>query len=83
MATLQSAINGAAPSVKAAQKFNAAVAECYWDPAKREVALDVKHPGLLKGKPRESVLKPQPDDVALVLHTSGTTSRPKVVRPAL
>ena len=69
-----------APSVKAARKFDAAVAECYWDPVKREVALDVKHPGLLKGKRQETVLKPQPDDVALVLHTSGTTSRPKVVR---
>ncbi|KAI1081214.1 peroxisomal-coenzyme A synthetase [Whalleya microplaca] len=68
-----------APSVKAARKFNAAVAECYWDPVKREVALDVKDLGQLKGKGQEKVLQPQPDDVALVLHTSGTTSRPKVV----
>ncbi|KAI0179099.1 acetyl-CoA synthetase-like protein [Hypoxylon sp. FL1284] len=68
-----------APSVKAARKFNAAVAECYWDDAKKEVALDVKDLGQLKGQSKENVLKPQPDDVALVLHTSGTTSRPKVV----
>ncbi|KAI1402033.1 acetyl-CoA synthetase-like protein [Hypoxylon fuscum] len=68
-----------APSVKAARKFNAAIAECYWDNAKREVALDIKDLGQLKGKSKENVLKPQPDDVALVLHTSGTTSRPKVV----
>ncbi|KAF4120026.1 oxalate---CoA ligase [Geosmithia morbida] len=67
-----------APSVKAARKFNAAVAECYWDEAKGEVALDVKHLGKLAGK-KENVLQAQPDDVALILHTSGTTSRPKVV----
>ncbi|UZP36311.1 hypothetical protein NXS19_004127 [Fusarium pseudograminearum] len=67
-----------APSVKAAKKFNAAVAECYWDEAKGEVALDVKDYGLLKGK-KEKVLTAEPDDVALILHTSGTTSRPKVV----
>ncbi|KAI0206930.1 AMP-binding enzyme [Astrocystis sublimbata] len=68
-----------APSVKAAKRFNATIAECYWDPAKREVALDVKDLGQLKGAQKSPVLEPQPDDVALVLHTSGTTSRPKVV----
>lgn len=57
-----------APSVRAARKFNAAVAECYWDARKNEVALDVKHLGKLEGK-RENVLKAQPDDVALILHT--------------
>ncbi|TEA20065.1 putative peroxisomal-coenzyme A synthetase [Colletotrichum sidae] len=68
-----------APAVKAAQKFNAAVAETYWDAAKKEVALDVKELGQLEGKGPEQVLKADADDVALVLHTSGTTSRPKVV----
>ncbi|KAF3058191.1 putative peroxisomal-coenzyme A synthetase [Daldinia childiae] len=68
-----------APSVKAARKFDAAIAECYWDNVKNEVALDVKDLGQLKGKAKENVLRSQPDDVALVLHTSGTTSRPKVV----
>ncbi|KAK6084956.1 peroxisomal-coenzyme A synthetase [Seiridium cupressi] len=68
-----------APAVRAARKFNAAIAECYWDELKKEVALDVKDLGQLKGKGKQEVLKPQTDDVALVLHTSGTTSRPKVV----
>ncbi|OTB09096.1 hypothetical protein M426DRAFT_316388 [Hypoxylon sp. CI-4A] len=68
-----------APSVKAARKFDAAIAESYWDDVKKEVALDVKDLGQLKGKSKENLLQPQPDDVALVLHTSGTTSRPKVV----
>lgn len=58
-----------APAVRAAQKFNAAVAECYWDAAHREVALDVKELGQLKGRRRENILEPQADDVALVLHT--------------
>ncbi|KAI0389604.1 AMP-binding enzyme [Xylariaceae sp. FL0594] len=68
-----------APSVKAAKRFNAAIAECYWDAAKKEVALDVKDLGRLKDSKKGPVLSPRPDDVALVLHTSGTTSRPKVV----
>ncbi|KAL2757980.1 hypothetical protein ACRALDRAFT_2132703 [Sodiomyces alcalophilus JCM 7366] len=71
------AANSAA--VQAAKRFNAAVAETYWDDALDEVALDVKDLGGLRGKGREQVLKPEADDVALVLHTSGTTSRPKVV----
>ncbi|KAK4249088.1 hypothetical protein C7999DRAFT_30454 [Corynascus novoguineensis] len=73
------AYQSASPAVKAAQKFNAAIAECYWDATKKEVALDVKELGQLQGKPQQPVLKPQPHDIALVLHTSGTTSRPKVV----
>lgn len=58
-----------APAVKAAKKFNAAIAECYWDESKREVALDVKDLGLLKGKAEQPLLKPNTDDVALILHT--------------
>ncbi|KAJ9156645.1 Acetyl-CoA synthetase-like protein [Pleurostoma richardsiae] len=73
------AVQSDSPAVRAARKFNAAVAECYWDAEKGEVALDVKDLGQLKGKAAEKVLKAEPDDVALVLHTSGTTSRPKVV----
>lgn len=73
------AYQSGSPAVRAAQKFNAAIAECYWDAAKREVALDVKELGQLQGKASQPVLTPQPDDIALVLHTSGTTSRPKVV----
>ncbi|KAH7358044.1 peroxisomal-coenzyme A synthetase [Plectosphaerella cucumerina] len=68
-----------APAVRAAKKFNAAIAESYWDPVKKEVALDVKELGALTGAPAQPLLSPEADDVALVLHTSGTTSRPKVV----
>ncbi|TPX06907.1 uncharacterized protein E0L32_002403 [Thyridium curvatum] len=73
------AFQAGSPAVKAAKKFNAAVAECYWDEKTRSVALDVKELGQLQGLPAQPVAQPQPDDIALVLHTSGTTSRPKVV----
>lgn len=58
-----------AASVRAARKFNAAIAECYWDEARREVALDVKELGKLQTRGKQAVLSPQLDDVALVLHT--------------
>jgi oxalate---CoA ligase len=65
------------PAVRAARKYKAAIAECYWDG--KEVVLDVKDEGKLKGKGGKKVEKAQPDDIALVLHTSGTTGRPKAV----
>ena len=65
------------PAVRAAHKYKAAVAECYWNG--QEVVLDVKDEGKLAGKGNKPVEKAQPDDVALVLHTSGTTGRPKAV----
>ncbi|KAF2100661.1 acetyl-CoA synthetase-like protein [Rhizodiscina lignyota] len=66
-----------APAVRAARKYNAAIAECYWDGV--EVVLDVKDPGKLGGVACGTVQMALPDDVALVLHTSGTTGRPKAV----
>jgi acyl-coenzyme A synthetase/AMP-(fatty) acid ligase len=64
------------PAVRAARKYQASIAECYWNGT--EVVLDVKDTGKLKGKGNQILEKAQPDDVALVLHTSGTTGRPKV-----
>jgi oxalate---CoA ligase len=64
-------------AVRAAKKYQAAIAECYFDG--NEVVLDVKEPGKLAGKANRAVESAQPDDVALVLHTSGTTGRPKAV----
>jgi oxalate---CoA ligase len=67
------------PAVRAARKYKAAIAECYWDAQRGEVVLDVKDEGKLKGKGNQKVERAQPDDIALVLHTSGTTGRPKAV----
>jgi acyl-CoA synthetase (AMP-forming)/AMP-acid ligase II len=66
-----------AAAVRAARKYKAAIAECYYDGT--EVVLDVKELGKLAGKENHPVESAQPDDVALVLHTSGTTGRPKAV----
>lgn len=66
-------------AVRAARKYGAAIAECYYDAQKGEVVLDVKDHGKLKGKGNQKVEQAQPDDIALVLHTSGTTGRPKAV----
>ncbi|KAI5284369.1 hypothetical protein KEM54_001391, partial [Ascosphaera aggregata] len=64
-------------AVRAARKFRAAIAECYFENG--QVKIDVKDEGKLKGKPAQEVQIPEPDDIALVLHTSGTTGRPKAV----
>ncbi|GBF66314.1 peroxisomal-CoA synthetase [Trichophyton mentagrophytes] len=64
-------------AARAAKKYNAAIAECYFDGGK--VVLDVKEHGKLAGKGGLQVQTAQPDDIALVLHTSGTTGRPKAV----
>jgi acyl-CoA synthetase (AMP-forming)/AMP-acid ligase II len=66
-----------ADAVKAARVFKAAIAEAYWDG--KEIALDIKELGGLQGKGAQKVYSARPDDVALVLHTSGTTGRPKAV----
>ncbi|KAF2420570.1 acetyl-CoA synthetase-like protein [Tothia fuscella] len=66
-----------AAAVRAAKKYDAAIAECYWNG--QELILDVKEKGKLNGKGNKSVEQAQPDDIALVLHTSGTTGRPKAV----
>ena len=71
------AVKDNAPSVRAARKYKAAIAEVFWDG--KEVVLDVKDQGELKGQPVQRVASAQCDDVALVLHTSGTTGRPKAV----
>lgn len=69
-----------APSVRAARKFGAAVAEVWWDNKARDVKLKVTEDGKQAGRgKRTEVVVAQEEDVALVLHTSGTTGRPKAV----
>lgn len=65
------------PAVRAARKYGAAIAEVYWDG--QEVVLDVRDSGKLAGHGDPATETAQPDDIALVLHTSGTTGRPKAV----
>lgn len=65
------------PAVQAARKHGAAIAECYWNDS--EIILDVKDTGKLAELKREDLFESCADDIALVLHTSGTTGRPKAV----
>jgi len=67
------------PAVKAAKRYNAAVAECYQDSRTKEIVFDIKDNGKLAGRGNQPVAQAQPEDTALVLHTSGTTGRPKAV----
>ncbi|RMZ75047.1 hypothetical protein DV737_g5493, partial [Chaetothyriales sp. CBS 132003] len=73
------AVAQAEASVKAAGTYSAAVAECYLEPSSSSVVLDVKDKGKLAARSPQPVLTASPSDVALVLHTSGTTGRPKAV----
>lgn len=66
------------PAVRAARKHKAAIAECYWNGS--GVILDIKDRGKLSAKGAKAVEYAEPNDIALVLHTSGTTGRPKAVR---
>lgn len=72
------AVRDDAPAVKAARVFGAAVAEIWWDGV--EMVLDVVECGALPVS--VPVHDAQAEDVALVLHTSGTTGRPKAVGAA-
>ncbi|KAL8792647.1 MAG: hypothetical protein Q9195_004775 [Heterodermia aff. obscurata] len=67
-----------APAVRAARKRNAAVVEC-WTNEKGKVELDVKTRGCLEGASDKPLQTAQEDDVGLILHTSGTTGKPKAV----
>ncbi|VVT48696.1 uncharacterized protein SAPINGB_P001906 [Magnusiomyces paraingens] len=74
------------PAVQAARDFGAGIAEIYWDDSSRKLVLDLKETGsIIKVTPGATVAStsvppaPASSHVALVLHTSGTTGRPKAV----
>ena len=66
------------PVAAAATKQGIAIAECYREG--ETVVFDLKEKGRLSSQERPEVALAQQDDVALILHTSGTTGKPKAVR---
>lgn len=64
-------------AVRAAKKCGSAIAEIWWD--ELEVVLEVKDEGNFMSRKAATVQTPLENDVALILHTSGTTGRPKAV----
>ncbi|KAL9582218.1 MAG: hypothetical protein Q9212_003429 [Teloschistes hypoglaucus] len=71
----KNAVGQDGPAVRSARKYGATVAECFWNG--QHVALHVKEPGRLANARAQCVMEPRPDDIALVLHTSGTTENIK------
>ena len=66
------------PVVAAAKKRGTAIAECYWDGEK--ISISLKDKGELAAQGRQETAVAQEEDIALILHTSGTTGAPKAVR---
>jgi len=66
------------PAVEAAETLNVPILEVTTDDQRPAGSFDLTARTKLSGTPEAGGLA-QADDVALVLHTSGTTSRPKIV----
>ena len=64
-------------AVRAANKVDAAIVECNWNGD--NVVLDLKERGKFGCQTDMKLNSPLEDDVALMIHTSGTTGRPKAV----
>lgn len=62
-------------SVQAAKEFNAAVAEVYWDGKRVKIDLKISNKALRTTQK----LTAESSDIGLVVHTSGTTGKPKAV----
>jgi acyl-CoA synthetase (AMP-forming)/AMP-acid ligase II len=76
------AVTANGEAVRAAQKCGSAIGEVWWDG--KEIALEIKDQGRSLGWKKAVPLQiPHENDVALILHTSGTTGRPKAVSQSI
>ncbi|WP_137700652.1 acyl--CoA ligase [Marimonas lutisalis] len=64
------------PALPAAQKFGIAILRLSFDPEAPAGSFTLSAEGRIGDCDSAA---PEPDDIALILHTSGTTSRPKIV----
>src|SRR5215831_7946148 len=65
------------PSIGVAEKLGIPIARLNAHPERGAGGFSLRYEG--SGGTPQPVRAPSPDDIALVLHTSGTTSRPKIV----
>jgi oxalate---CoA ligase len=66
-------------AVQAARKFKTAIAEVYWSDSRAKIVLDLKEDGRIGSHHYSDNTSATPLDIAFILHTSGTTGRPKAV----
>jgi oxalate---CoA ligase len=67
------------PSVQVADNLGIPIARLVAHPEQGAGSFDLEFPSGASTGPAKKATPPSPDDIALVLHTSGTTSRPKIV----
>ncbi|RHZ72574.1 hypothetical protein Glove_242g78 [Diversispora epigaea] len=68
-------------AIKASKKFNMVIIEIRWDHLSKKIKLEIQGDNNRINIQRKMIkeLKENPNDVALLLHTSGTTGKPKGV----